>query len=68
MRTITIGYPSGVIKVTLWEGTDDQESFPVIYPNSDKPYVKAYGKKYYLTEDEIRKLKDLQKLVREYKR
>lgn len=40
--------------MTLWEDTDDAEAFEVKALKSGKPYVKAYGVKYYLTDEEIR--------------
>lgn len=52
MRPITIGFPSGQVKMILWEGTADEESFPVRCVKRGKPYVKAYGVKYELTEEE----------------
>ena len=53
MRPISIGFPSGKIKMTLWEGTEDEESFPVKGVKRGKPYVQAYGIKYELTEEEV---------------
>ena len=52
MRPISISFPSGQVKMILWEGTEDEESFPVRCANRGKPYVKAYGIKYELTEEE----------------
>lgn len=54
MRTISIGFPSGKVKMTLWEGTEDEESFPVKSLKRGTPYVMAYGIKYELTEKETR--------------
>lgn len=45
--------PSKTPKLWLWEGTEDEESFPIKAARGDKPYVIAYGKKYYLTDAEI---------------
>lgn len=53
MRTIKVGCPSGVVKMALWAGTDDEEWFAVKSIKRGKPYVQAYGIKYYLTDQEI---------------
>lgn len=54
-RYITVGFPSGKVKLTLWAGTEDEESFPVKgLRNCCKPFVMAYGIRYELTEDEVR--------------
>lgn len=52
MRRISIGYPSGTARLTLWEGTEDERSFPIKSLKRGKPYVMAYGVKYELTEEE----------------
>ena len=52
MRHISIGFPSGKVKMTLWEDTEDEQSFPVKSLKRGKPYVIAYGVKYELTEEE----------------
>ena len=54
MRTISVGVPSGKLKLTLWDGTEDAEQFVIHGISSDKPYVKAYGKLYPLTPKEIK--------------
>lgn len=53
MRPISIGLPSGEVKLTLWDGTEDEQSFKVMFPKNGRPYVKAYGRKYELTDKEI---------------
>lgn len=53
MRPISIGFPSGKVKMTLWEGTEDEESFPVKGVKQGNPYVQAYGIKHELTEEEV---------------
>lgn len=53
MRPISIGFPSGQVKMTLWEGTEEEESFPVRFVKRGKPYVKSCGVKYELTEEEV---------------
>lgn len=53
MRPISIGFPSGKVKMILWEGTENEESFPVRCVKRGKPYVMAYGIKYELTEEEV---------------
>lgn len=53
MRPISIGFPSGQVKMTLWADTENEESFPVKCLKCGKPYVKAYGIKYELTEEEV---------------
>ena len=61
MRKITVGVPSGKAKMTLWEGTEDQEVFEIKSAKQGTPYVMAYGVKYELTEEEIENLRLLQK-------
>lgn len=53
MRPISIGFPGGMVKMTMWEGTADEQTFPVKSLRRGKPYVEAYGIKYHLTEDEV---------------
>lgn len=53
MRSIRIGFPSGTIKMVLWEGTEDEKAFPIKSLKRGKPYVMAYGIKYELTDDEV---------------
>lgn len=67
MRSISIGFPSGKAKLTLWENTEDAESFIVHGIKSDKPYVTAYNIKYYLTDDEKQYLKSLRKSMGYFK-
>ena len=62
MRTIKISIPSGEAKMTLWEGTDDEESFVIKSSKRNIPYVIAYGVKYELTEDEIKYLRFIQEV------
>lgn len=54
MRHISVGFPSGQVKMTLWEDTEDEESFAVRGIKSGKPYVMAYGIKYELTKEEAK--------------
>ena len=63
MRKITVGVPSGKAKMTLWEGTEDQETFEIKSLKRGKPYVMAYGIKYELTEEEIKHLRTMQKVT-----
>ena len=56
MRSIKIGVPSGKAKMTLWENTEDEETFEIKSLKRGIPYVMAYGKKYELTEEEIKHL------------
>lgn len=63
MRSISVGFPSGTVKMVLWEGTEDQESFPVKSLKRGNPYVMAYGVKYELTEEEARFARNLAGLV-----
>lgn len=63
MRSISVGVPSGKAKMTLWEGTEDQEVFEIKSANRGTPYVMAYGVKYELTEEEIEKLHQLQNVA-----
>ena len=57
MRSISIGFPSGMVKLTLWEGTEDERSFPVKSLKRGRPYVKANGIKYELTDEEVSYIK-----------
>lgn len=63
MRSISIGVPSGKPKMWLWEGTEDAEKFEIKGINR-KPYVKAYGVRYDLTDKEIEVLHKMQGLVK----
>lgn len=60
-RKIRIGVPSGKVKMALWEGTEDEEFF-VVKAIKNKPYVEAYGNKYFLTEEETKTMQQLMKL------
>lgn len=53
-RSISVGFPTGKVKLTLWAGTVDEETFEVKSLKRGNPYVLAYGVKHYLTEQEIR--------------
>lgn len=59
MRSIRVGFPSGTVKMVLWEGTEDEKAFPVKSLKRGKPYVMAYGIKYELTEEEANMAKSL---------
>lgn len=63
MRSIRISVPSGKVKMVLWEGTEDENSFEIKSLKRGTPYVIAYGIKYELTEDEIKNLRVMQKLM-----
>lgn len=63
MRNIRIGFPSGVCKLVLWEGSPEQEAFVIKAPKT-KPYVEAYGTKYFLTKEEKAMLDKLSKVVK----
>lgn len=63
MRSISIGIPSGKAKMTLWEGTEDEEKFEIKSSKSGIPHVVAYGIKYPLTEEEIIHLRNLQTIT-----
>lgn len=63
MRSISIGVPSGKAKMTLWEGTEDEEKFDIKFPRRGIPYVFAYGVKYPLTREEIQELKKLRTIT-----
>lgn len=54
MREISIGFPSRKVYMCLWQDTEDEEKFEVKSLKRGKPYVLAYGVKYYLTDKEIR--------------
>ena len=58
-RSVRVTFPSLAVKLTLWEGTDDEESFVVKSLKRGKPYVLAYGVKYYLTDKEIQFAKSM---------
>lgn len=63
MRSIRIGVPSGKAKMTLWEGTEEEESFEIKSLKRGTPYVVAYGVKYELTEEEINHLRYMLKVA-----
>ena len=63
MRSIRIAFPSGKCKLVLWEGTEDEEAFLIKAPKT-KPYVEAYGKKYYLSPEEKAALDKLSKVIK----
>ena len=44
--------------MVMWEGTEDQESFP-IKAIKTKPYITAYGVKYFLTDAEVKTMNQL---------
>ena len=62
-RPISVGFPSGKLKMTLWEGTEDEEAFRIYAIKTDKPYVKAYGVRYELTVEEIKIARQMQKAL-----
>ena len=62
MRPISVGFPSMKAYMILWEGTEDEERFVIKSCKRGRPYVFAYGEKYYLTEDETRFLRGVLKL------
>lgn len=62
MRSISVGVPSGKAKMTLWENTEDEETFEIKSLKRGTPYVMAYGTKYELTEEEIKHLRYMQKV------
>ena len=66
MRSIKIGMPTGKAKMTLWEGTEDEESFEIKSLKRGTPYVVAYGIKYELTKEEVKYLKNIQKIITLY--
>ena len=60
MRSITISVLSGKAKMTLWENIEDEEVFEIKSLKRGTPYVVAYGVKYELTEEEIKRLRYMQ--------
>lgn len=58
MRSIRIGVPSCKAKLVMWENTEDEKAFE-IKDIKTKPYVLAYGVKYYLDEEEIKFLQTM---------
>lgn len=64
-RPISIEIRSRKLKLTLWEGTEDEEKFPIKSVKRGTPYVIAYGVRYDLTDSEIRTVKMLQSLASE---
>ena len=65
VRPISVGYPSRIVKMRLWEGTEDEETFEVRCLKRGNPYVLAYGVKYYLTSKEIQLAKSMARLYGE---
>lgn len=64
MRSISISMPSGKAKMTLWENTEDAETFEIKSLKIGTPYVMAYGTKHELTDEEIRYLRSIQSLLK----
>ncbi len=67
MRTITMSVPSMTIRMTLWEGTEDEEQFVVRGLKSEAPYVKAYGIRYPLNRDERKHARELMKVFSDWR-
>ena len=63
MRSIRMWVPSGKLKMTLFECTEDEETFEIKSLRRGVPYVTAYGTKYYLTNEEIQSAKKLLQLI-----
>lgn len=63
MRSISIGIPSGKLKMALFEGTDEERYFEIKSLKRGIPYVLAYGVKYELSKDEIKYLRVLQRFT-----
>ena len=57
-RIISVGLLDNKAYLILWYDTEDEESFPVRCLKRGRPYVLAYGTKYYLTNEEIRDIKN----------
>lgn len=68
MRSISVGVPSGKAKMTLWENTEDEETFEIKSLKRGTPYVMAYDTKYELTEEEIKQLRYMIKVSNSLKR
>ena len=62
MRSIRMGFPSGKVKMVMFEGTEDEEAFEVKSLQRGTPYIVAYGIKYYLSKEEIQMVKKLLQL------
>ena len=67
MRSISISVPGGKAKMTLWENTEDEETFEIRSLKRGTPYVMAYGVMYELTEKEINHLRFMQKVSSSFK-
>ena len=67
MRSISISVPSGKAKMTLFENTEDEETFEIRSLKRGTPYVMAYGVKYELTEEETNHLRFMQKVGNGFK-
>lgn len=63
MRSIRVGIPSGKIKMVMFEGTEDEESYVVKSLKRGTPYIVACGTKYYLSKEETDAAKKLLKLI-----
>ena len=68
MRNISVSIPSGKAKMTLWENTEDEETFEIRSLKRGTPYVMAYGIKYELTNEEIKHLRFMQKVSNNFER
>ncbi len=59
IRQISLILPKGILAMTMWAGTEDEERFAIKGLSRGTPHVIAYGVKYYLTNEEIRIAKQL---------
>ena len=62
MRDIKLIVRSRTIKMRLFKGTEDDQFFEVKSLKRGKPYVLAYGIKYYLTDEEAKIAKQWAKI------
>ena len=59
-RNVSIGVPSGILKLELFGGTDGAVRVRIMKVNTNKPFVRYHGKQYYLSLEEIQDLRLLQ--------
>lgn len=58
-RPISIEFPSGKLRLCLWEHTEDEVRLVIQFPQGKRPYVKAFNVKYELTDEEIKRCEQI---------
>lgn len=59
-RNVVRSFPSGILKLELFGGTDDAVRVRIFKADSEKPFARYCGKTYYLSPEEVKDLRMLQ--------